>query len=216
MDHRVLEPEWLDHLAAGDPRAQRARADLRRINAIMGSARYLASVLAAVKGSILDLGAGDGSVMLEVARRLKQPRLQVTLLDRAAPGHERLPPGFGRVIEDAFAFLERPGRFDAIVANLFLHHFDRAALARLLALAAARAPLFVAMEPRRSRAGLCASRLLWMIGCNAVTRHDAAVSVRAGFAGQELTQLWPARGSRCEERPAPPFGHLFVARHAAL
>ena len=208
---RILEPEWLDHLPAHDPRAQRSRADLHRINAIMGSARYLARELGCVR-SVLDLGAGDGNVMLRAG-----PALEVTLLDRIAPGTETLPPRFTRVVEDAHAFLERPGRrFDAIVANLFLHHFEREALARLLALAAARAPLFVAFEPRRSRAALYASRLLWMIGCNQVTRHDAVASVRAGFAADELTRLWPGKGWRCVERAAGAFGHLFVARHALV
>ena len=218
MNDRLLEPEWLDHLPSQDPRAQRSRADLRRINAIMGSARYLAHHLAlgTAPRTVLDLGAGDGSVTRLVAQYLRRPQLQVTLLDRAAPAEERLPTNFTRVVEDAAAFLERPARFDAIVANLFLHHFERAALARLLALAAARASLFVALEPRRSRAGLYASRLLWVIGCNGVTRHDAVASVRAGFAGRELTQLWPPGDWSLVERAALPFGHLFVARRAAL
>ena len=43
--------------------------------------------------------------------------------------------------------------------------------------------VFIAVEPRRSGRGLFFSRLLWLIGCNQVTRHDAPVSVRAGFAG---------------------------------
>jgi hypothetical protein len=38
-----------------------------------------------------------------------------------------------------------------------------------------------------------ARKLLWLIGCNAVTRHDAAVSMRAGFIRQELSALWPDR-----------------------
>jgi hypothetical protein len=52
-----------------------------------------------------------------------------------------------------------------------------------------------------------------LIGCNAVTRHDAAASVRAGFAGRELSALWPARpGWRLREGRAGLFSHLFVAR----
>jgi hypothetical protein len=77
-------------------------------------------------------------------------------------------------------------------------------------------PLFVACEPRRSSMALAGSRLLGFIGCNDVTRHDAVVSVRAGFSDGELSDAWPAGpGWSLEERPAPPFSHLFVARRNA-
>jgi hypothetical protein len=52
---------------------------------------------------------------------------------------------------------------------------------------------------------------VWVLGCNAVTRHDAVVSVRAGFAGKELSAAWPPGAWQLEERVAWPFTHLFVA-----
>jgi hypothetical protein len=64
-------------------------------------------------------------------------------------------------------------------------------------------------DPRRSARSLLFSRLLWVIGCNQVTRHDAVVSIRAGF---ELSRLWPADQSwTLQENPAGWFSHLFVA-----
>ena len=102
---------------------------------------------------------------------------------------------------------------DAVVANLFLHHFSAPQLAGLLAGAARRAKVFIALEPRRSVWALAVSRMLWVIGCNGVTRHDAPVSVRAGFAGGELSRLWPAaEGWSLVERRAGWFSHLFVAQ----
>jgi hypothetical protein len=102
---------------------------------------------------------------------------------------------------------------DAIVANLFLHHFSAPQLAGLLSGVARRAEAFIALEPRRSRWALEVSRILWVIGCNGVTRHDAPISVRAGFAGRELSRLWPAaEGWSLAERPAGWFSHLFVAQ----
>jgi hypothetical protein len=217
---RVLEPEWLDTLPPCDARARRSRADLRRVNALMGNAGHVSRALVSVPRGrrlrIADLGAGDGSFMKSVLRRLPHPGVEVTLVDRAMmPG--TLDWDAHAVAADAHDFLAQPGpRFDAIVANLFLHHFDDAALRRLLALAAQRTPLFIACEPRRSRLALRASRLLRVLGCNDVTRHDAAVSVRAGFRGSELSALWPRqRAWRLAERAAPPFGHLFVAAQDA-
>jgi len=70
----------------------------------------------------------------------------------------------------------------------------------------------VALEPRRHFAARLGCELLWMIGCNRVTRHDARLSVRAGFRGQELSSLWPnIDGWSAHEQPAGLFSHLFVA-----
>jgi hypothetical protein len=55
--------------------------------------------------------------------------------------------------------------------------------------------------------------MLGLIGANGVTRHDAAVSVRAGFKGGELSALWPANPRwRLRERRAGLFSHLFLAQ----
>ena len=100
-----------------------------------------------------------------------------------------------------------------VLANLFLHHFERDALAKLLKSAARLADAFAACEPWRAGSGLIGSRLLWAIGCNGVTRHDALVSVRAGFRGKELSELWPSDDDwRLQESPALPFTHCFLAR----
>jgi len=99
------------------------------------------------------------------------------------------------------------------VANLFLHHFENQRLAELLQKISRRAKLFIALEPRRSPWTLFCGRWLWAIGCNAVTRHDAIVSIRAGFADAELSALWPDRQNwRLAECRAGSNGHLFVAQ----
>ena len=105
------------------------------------------------------------------------------------------------------------GAPDVVVVNLFLHHFEDARLVELFRAVADRARLFVAIEPRRAPWPLFCCRLLWLIGCNSVTRHDATVSVRAGFSGRELSALWPAdRGWQLTERRTGFFSHVFVAR----
>jgi 2-polyprenyl-3-methyl-5-hydroxy-6-metoxy-1,4-benzoquinol methylase len=223
---RQVEPEWLDHLPAADPRAIRSRRDLRRVNTLMWNARIVARELRGrfPEGlrTLADLGAGDGSFALRVARSLPRPArpAQVILIDRepgftpalAAQFESR---GWGVRVEqsDVFDALRRePAPLDAVIANLFLHHFEDARLAELLALVARRARFFVACEPRRSRAALLGSRMLGLIGCNDVTRHDAVVSVRAGFRGGELASLWPqAAAAVLSEGPRGMFSHCFVA-----
>jgi hypothetical protein len=198
---RIIEPEWLDSLPASDPRAEHARRDLRRVNSIMGNARQIARALRPHwrEGMrIADLGAGDGSLTAAVQRRLPG-KAQAILVDRI----------YGLEVLD---FLRESGpRLDAIICNLFLHHLDGELLGEVLALCARRAPLFVACEPRRGQVALQASRMLWVLGANDVTRHDAVVSVRAGFAGQELSAAWPRGTFQFEERLAWPFTHFFCA-----
>jgi hypothetical protein len=223
---RRVEPEWLDELPATDPRALRSRRDLKRVNAWMGQsgvmARLLVSHAVAPPKQIVDLGSGDGAFMLQVARRLapRWPGVTVLLVDRqdivrpeTRTGFEALGWRAEPVAEDVFAFLERPADADIVTANLFLHHFKTPDLVRLLSGAARVAPLFIACEPRRSALGLAGSRMLWAIGCNDVSRHDALASVRAGFAGGELSALWPeGAGWALTERPAALFTHCFAAR----
>src|SRR4029450_7172299 len=89
-DARHVEREWLDDLPPADPRAMRARRDLRRVNSWMLQPLIMARLLTAYAPSrartLLDLGAGDGSFMLRVARRLGWQDVTITLVDRQNAG----------------------------------------------------------------------------------------------------------------------------------
>ncbi|MGH8180531.1 MAG: methyltransferase [Steroidobacteraceae bacterium] len=177
---------------------------------------------------ILELGAGDGTLALRIARRLATswPVAELTLLDRQPLATEAtgtalahlgwtLRPLTVDVLEWARAPAPRHSadRWDVILANLFLHHFEEDRLRELLSAVAGRCDVFVACEPRRSLPALTGSGLMYALGVSADTRHDAIVSVRAGFRGQELSRMWPAGQAhwRLEERLAGLFSHLFVA-----
>ncbi len=226
---RRIEPELLDELAPEDLEAVGSRKDLQRLNAWMGNDVIMARALRSVfpeqgPRRVTELGAGDGEFMLRVSRRLCRDwqGTSVALLDRqniVRPATRNRFAALGWPLEtvtaDVFDWVHWPAERagEAMVANLFLHHFSEAQLAELLREAAKRAEVFAAVEPRRWLLGLTFSRWLWLIGCNRVTRHDAVISVRAGFADRELSQLWPADGSwRLKERPAGLFSHLFVAQ----
>ncbi len=225
---RLVEPEILDDLSPVDPEAVGSRADLRRLNRIMGHAGIFARVLRPALACsrplrIVELGAGDGTLMLRLARSWSSLRVsaQVTFVDRqnlVSPETRREFASLGWAVEsaasDVFTWLEQPTPVaDVMLANLFLHHFQAERLGTLLRLASARTNLFLACEPRRSPLALAACRLLWLIGCNRVTQHDAAVSVRAGFAAHDLSALWPSGGEwQLSEQPAGLFSHRFLAQ----
>lgn len=239
---RRVEPEWLDELPAEDPRALRSRADLRRVNRLMGAvpivARALDRCVTPSSARLVELGAGDGALALRLARRRgrRWPGASLVLLDlKPSVGTATLERIRARnwkvavVAADALEWLEDAAASGALAAaerpvvfaNLFVHHFDGERLARLFAGVAGCARAFVCCEPRRSTLALAGSRLLWLIAANDVTRHDAVVSVRAGFEGTELSDAWrracaaDADAWRLEERRAGAFSHLFVARRAA-
>jgi hypothetical protein len=225
---RRVEPEILDGLAADDPKAVHSRRDLVHINALMFQIPIMAGLLRKHVGAkplrILEIGAGDGAFMLAVARRLAKdwPAVELTLLDRIDLVSSGRRDDFGKlgwcvetVTADIFEWIDR-GKlrpFDAVAANLFLHHFDNADLSRLFSGLQRLAPVLLATEPRRGNFSLAAARLLWAIGANDVTLHDAVASVRAGFTGTELSALWPAgQGKPLEERRGGLFSHVFAAR----
>jgi hypothetical protein len=223
---RQLQPEILDHLAPDDPRAIQARRDLRKVNAFMGHAGLVTRALRGQRPMprrIVELGAGDGSLLLRVATRLgrAQAGVRAMLVDRAPTISARTRADFRALgwdvvtdETDVFDWLMRPApeQADMMLANLFLHHFDEGELSTLFAAIARQTSCFIACEPRRSRTALAGASLLFLLGCNDVTRHDADVSVRAGFRDAELSQLWPnEQGWRAEESRAGLFSHFFAA-----
>jgi hypothetical protein len=226
---RLVEAEWLDELDPEDPGAVGSRRDLRRLNACMGNARIVGRVLCGVfrertPDALVELGAGDGWFSWRVLQGIGHVAegTEVVLVDRQAA----VTPQVRRAIQvsgwrihvaqtDALDWLQGSAEHSrrVIIANLFLHHFTDAQLVELLGAIARRAFLLVAVDPRRSIGSLASSRLVGLIGCNRVTRHDAPASVRAGFAGGELSRLWPSGNEwLLEESPAGLFGHRFIAR----
>lgn len=223
MSARALVPEMLDYLPPDDPRAIHSRRDLARINWVMGQGAIMARALRSFPPPriLADLGSGDGRFLLGVAKRLAKcwPGVEAVILDQQNIVTRETQAGFARLgwrcevlHGDIFQTLPQLSP-DIVTANLFLHHFDDAALAGLLALAVQHARAFAACEPHRSAFSLLGAHLVAMLGANGVTRHDAVASVRAGFRDQELTALWPKDGRWSRREGAVfPFTQLFCAQ----
>jgi hypothetical protein len=227
--NRVVLPELLDVLSPQDSSALRSRRELRRLNALMGHAKLMADALQEVAPGfgvreLVELGAGDGHFLLGVARRLngRWPNATAILVDQLKALDPQICEEFGLLgwrvkaeVAEAAAWLRQapPEKSRTIVSNLFFHQFHKEQLTEMLQLAAASASQVVALEPRRSWLPRLCGRFLWVIGCGPVTRHDAQISIYAGFSGHELSALWPdKRNWILVEQPAGLFSHLFIAR----
>jgi len=218
MIPRRLTPELLDALPPDDPRSVRSRRDLARINRVMFQHAIMARALARLPPPhrVADLGGGDGRFLLGVAKRLapRWPGVTALVCDQQDIVSATTRAGFTKLgwsveVRQGDIFQTLP-QADIITANLFLHHFDDAALMRLLALAAGQAKAFVACEPRRNRFAWLAAHMVFALGANSITRHDAVVSVEAGFTAHELSVLWPPGWTVCEQMTWP-FSHVFAA-----
>lgn len=241
---RHVAAETLDHLAPDDPVAMRSRRDLVRVHRAMGTRsivmRGWRELVVTERGGlplrILEIGAGDGSLLLGVAQAMAPhlPPVQLTLLDRQDIVSPATLAGYAELgwaaqvhVADVLSWADRPDggesrsaspRWDLITTTLFLHHFEGNQLDPLLAAIAARTNRFFACEPKRSWLPLVGSHLVGAIGANAVTREDAVLSVHAGFRDQEITAMWPRAGRawRTREFAAGMFSHCFSAQRARI
>lgn len=223
---RRVSAETLDHLTEDDPRAVRSRRDLQRVNRVMATRSIMLKALCHIPKPkrIVELGTGDGTLMLGIAKAFASywPAVHLTLLDRQSLVSSETMQAFHKLgwqVEllnaDIMDWTTQSVDevWDLALCNLFMHHFDELQLPKLLAAIAQRSPVFFACEPRRAWVPLIGSHLIGLIGANDVTREDAVLSVHAGFDNDELSGLWPKGEWGLKEYSAGLFSHCFMAIH---
>ncbi len=212
---RTLQPELLDGLAPDHPDALHNRRDLRVINAFTGNHRWLGRTLPPLlhRGELaLELGAGTG----ELGGRLIAAGVALDGLDlwpRPAPW----PPARAWHKANLLTF-DGYAPYGAIVGNLIFHQFSTDDLAALGEKLRRSARVIVACEPARVRYVQVLFRLVApLFRANYVSRHDAHVSIAAGFRGDELPRALglaaPAWDVRCTTTLLG-LSHLVAVRRA--
>jgi len=189
---RTIRAELLDTLPPHSTEAIESRRDLEFINRLMGNQRWMGRSLRAhttTEDRAIELGAGAGEFARWLRTRRRKPFLPPTIcgLD-IAPRPKRWPDGWNWIQRDLVSF-DNYCDFNVVIANLTLHHFDAEVLATLGEKLRSGPRVILACEPARKQSHLWQARLLWICGVNHVTRHDAPVSVCAGFRGFELPKL---------------------------
>ena len=179
-----MRPEILDELAFDDPEAIRSRADIGRINWLMGNHRwFLGTLQKRQKSPVIEIGSGNGRLL----SLLHGKGYEVAGVD-LAPRPVALSPGIQWVQGDAREALGELLSSDGmVIANHLLHQFRDGELARLGGILAKGRGL-LACEPLRARRTRWGLRLVSPF-FNRVTLHDGLVSIDAGFQRGELPRL---------------------------
>ncbi len=186
---RIIKPEKLDSLPPFDPEAVSSRKDLRFFNSYLGTAGWFAGeVLGEIRESdhILEIGAGEGTLIHALHDRARgngSHPFAWTALD-LKPVFEEKRPEVTYVVEDLLRF-PGYGAATVVIGNMILHQFEPEALEHLGREMRASARLLVFQEPSRSRFTHFLCRC-FSFAMSPATRHDAPVSIEAGFRGAEI------------------------------
>ena len=199
----------LEHLDKGDYTPEEYEgclSELRRVNRWLGDSRALhRSVLPDIgrdrlgEFSLLDVGAGTGELLREVAlwsrRRGTKARLVgLELNGRAAAGLAEESRGFWEIESvrgDALRLPFAAGAFDYVMCSLFTHHFRDDACVRVLAeMARVAARRVYVIDLHRHPVAYyfytTAGRLFLH---NRLVREDGALSILRSFRPPELRGL---------------------------
>ncbi len=187
---RTVQPEILDGLQVSDPRAVASRRDLQLYNRLMANFRWFADnlQLAGKSAPILEVGAGDGSLAYFLDSNFPDDKLNYSALDRLGKP-ENWPTEWQWIQSDLIDYTFN-GDHGILLANLILHHFEKEDLLELgRRIRSSSIQLILINEPARKRFHFLQVALSRLLGVHPVTLHDARVSIRAGFRGDELAGL---------------------------
>jgi hypothetical protein len=189
-DHRLIEPELLDHASPEDAREN--LVDLVKLNRHFGGHRILRRIISEFVRpgdhfSMLDIGSASGDMGAHL--RLSHPRARVVALDRK---HTHLALAANpKLVGDAFQLPFAAASFDFVFSSLFLHHFSNEQVAELLGkfkTIARRAVLAIDLE-RGPLAYHFLPATRWLFGWHQLSMHDGPVSVQAAFKKEELLAI---------------------------
>jgi SAM-dependent methyltransferase len=214
LTERVLVPERMDDPNVGRAELARSLAFIRFVNRRLGGAHVAIRHLARWLGDrpapakpvrILDLGTGSADIPIAIARWAKRRGVDVhitgidlheTTLELArehlAAQNDSLP--IELVQHDALKLAEEfaPESFDYAHAGMFLHHLpDIEVMIVLRAMHRLSRHGLIWNDLVRGTVGRIGTRLFVRLlpGVPAMARHDAIVSVEAGFTKHEALDL---------------------------
>jgi ubiquinone/menaquinone biosynthesis C-methylase UbiE len=204
----------LEHIDKGDYTPEEYEgclAELRRVNRWLGDLSALQrSVLpdiergGALAFTLLDVGAGTGELLREVARAARSRGATARLVglelnERATEGLLEESREFSEVASvrgDALRLPFADGAFDYVMCSLFTHHFRDDACVRVFQEMArvARRRVYCIDLHRHPVAYYFYTTIGRLILHNRLVREDGALSILRGFRSDELRRLGERAG----------------------
>lgn len=153
---------------------------------------------------VLDVATGSGDIPIALAQRARRAGLAFDwhaadlserALGEAAARATRAGVALRTFVADAVRG-PLPGRYDAVICSLFLHHLDPPdAEAALAHLAGAAERLLIVCDLRRTRPGLALAACVPPIVTRSdVVRYDAVASARAAYTADEMRAMAQGAG----------------------
>jgi SAM-dependent methyltransferase len=200
----AAKPEWMDSPEVNPAEMALVLGDLARLNRLFGGSASILDTLwpmlaDAREFSVLDVAAGDGFLLRELARRAWRDGLSfrglaleinpavITVARQSCSSF----PTIQVEMADGLALPHATDSFDFVISSLALHHFgpERAETASREMNRVARRGWIVS-DLRRSRTGYA---LTWLavraLRCRPITRHDGPISIQCAFTRPEYLKL---------------------------
>ena len=208
FDRRATAQELIDRPDCGPELAASSYRFMETVNRWFGGARIVRRFLDAETAGrrsssplrILDIGSGSCDIPLAMSRwaRANHIPLHITCLETAAHAvaiarmrlEKAADPAVQLVQQDAF-FHQPDEPYDLAVASMCFHHFSNEQILALVQRLRGfvRGSLLINDLRRSPLSCLGAGLLLAVSGSPAGVRHDALLSIRRGFTGNELGML---------------------------
>jgi len=225
LTNRTITPELMDRDDVSTEDLNRSFRFIRAVNRLLSGSRaviyhlnqWAKSWAPESRIEILDIGTGCADIPLAITRWAARRKLQIhiTAVDRHAGTLEHARrqvadhPDITLLQADALDLPFKAGQFDYVLASMFLHHLtDLEVLTALRSMDNLARRGIIWNDLTRSRRALIWSHLL-TLPCSHIVRHDATVSVRAGFTRAEVLDL-RNRVDLNYTRHTPFFGHRFT------
>ena len=208
FDQRATAEELIDRPDCGPELAAASYRFMETVNRWFGGLRIVRRFLVAQTAGrrircplrILDIGSGSCDIPLAMSRwaRANHIPLHITCLETAAHAvdiarmrlEKAADPAVQLLQQDAF-FHQPDEPYDLAVASMCFHHFSNEQILALVQRLRGfvRSSLLINDLRRSPLSALGAGLLLAVSGSPAGVRHDALLSIRRGFTGNELGML---------------------------
>ena len=208
---RSTAPEKMDAPGLPEGELRRALREIDRINRWLGGYKLVFDALKSVPAvrekrpvTLMDLGCGNGEILRAVARWAQRSSLDMRLIGvdmnptmtRLAGNTCVLHSNISFRTADVFDDVLMADKPDIVMSTLFVHHFDRDTLIRLLQRMQALAGTAVIInDPDRNAVAYYGIKLLtrWFSGSYLV-RFDAPLSVARSLTRKEWEEVLQAAG----------------------